>query len=41
MQELPMIKLSLKQAQREWELLLKVVNNWEDAAKFLDNLEIR
>jgi len=32
--------MKLENAQREWEILLNVVTCWEDAAKFLDGLEI-
>ena len=35
-----MRKITLEQAQKEWEMLLQVVDSWETAAKFLDNLEI-
>lgn len=35
-----MRRMTLEQAQEEWEMLLQVFSTWEEVAKFLDNLEI-
>jgi len=32
--------MNLDQAQKEWELLLRVCDSWEVAARFLDGLVI-